>query len=76
MSNVYVVVEGKGEQGFLTKVVAAALVRRGVYVNAVLVGKPGRKGGVRRWASVRNDVVRFLKMDRPTYPVFVSTMFD
>lgn len=76
MADVYVVVEGYGEHGFLRDVVAPHLGARGVWVHPALVGKPGHKGGVRPWPAVRADILRFLGMDRKARPVHVSMMFD
>ena len=76
MNNVYAVVEGRGEQAFVQQVLAVHLGARDVFLNAALVGKPGHKGGVRSWEQVRRDVMRFLRMDRPHRPVYVTTMFD
>lgn len=76
MADVYVVVEGYGEHGFLRECVAPHLGARGVYLHPALVGKPGHKGGVRPWPAVRGDILKFLKMDRRARPVHVSMMFD
>lgn len=76
MSNVYAVVEGRGEQAFVQQVLAVHLGARDVFLNAALVGKPGHKGGVRSWEQVRRDVVKFLRMDKPHRPVYVTMMFD
>lgn len=76
MSDVYAVVEGKGEQAFLRCVLAPYLGSKQVWLHAVLVGEPGHKGGVRRWEAVRRDVTGLLKMNRPDRPVYVTTMFD
>lgn len=76
MADVYVVVEGYGEHGFLRECVAPYLGSRGVFVHPALVGKPGHKGGVRPWPAVRKDITNFLKMNRKGRPVHVSTMFD
>jgi hypothetical protein len=76
MADLYIVVEGYGEQGFLRESVAPHLGAHGVYAQAALVGKPGHKGGVRPWAAVRKDITNFLKMNRTDRPIHVSTMFD
>jgi len=76
MADLYIVVEGYGEQGFLRKCVAQHLGTRGVYAHAALVGKPGHKGGVRPWPAVRKDIMNFLKMNRNDRPIHVSMMFD
>ena len=76
MNDLYIVVEGKGEQTFIDRVVAPHLAKARVWVYASLIGKPGHKGGVRSWVSTRKDLVHFLKMNRPDRPVHVTTMFD
>lgn len=72
----YIVVEGYGEQDFLTQTVAAHLGTKSVEAHVVLVGKPGHKGGVRPWPQVCSQVCSFLKMHRQDRPVYVSLMFD
>ena len=76
MTNVYAVGEGRGEQAFVQQVLAVHLGARDVFLNAALVGKPGHKGGVRSWEQVRRDVMRFLRMDKPHRPIYVTMMFD
>lgn len=76
MADLYIVVEGYGEQGFLRDCVAPHLGTQGVYARAALVGKPGHKGGVRPWPAVRKDITNFLKMNRADRPIHVSMMFD
>lgn len=76
MADLYIVVEGYGEQGFLRECVEPHLGSQGVYARAALVGKPGHKGGVRPWPAVRKDIANFLKMDRANRPIHVSMMFD
>jgi len=76
MSSVYVVVEGRGEQAFAQQTLAPHLAQQGVWLQAPLVGKPGHKGGVRRWASVEGDLVHLLRTNKPDRPVYVTTMFD
>jgi hypothetical protein len=76
MADLYIVVEGYGEQGFLRECVAPHLGNRGVYARAALVGKPGHKGGVRPWPAARKDITNFLKMGRVGRQIHVSMMFD
>ncbi|HXV59936.1 MAG TPA: DUF4276 family protein [Vicinamibacteria bacterium] len=45
----------------------------GVFLTAALIGKPGHKGGVRRYAAVRQDFITALKEDSRR---FCTTMFD
>lgn len=76
MADVYAVVEGYGEHGFLRECVAPHLGLRGVYLRPSLVGKPGHKGGVRPWPAVRKDITNFLRMGKKGRPVHVTMMFD
>lgn len=76
MSNVYAVVEGKGEKTFLESVLVPYLAEKSIWLRVALVGKPGRKGGVRKWAVVKKDIIQFLKQEKPERPVYVTTMFD
>lgn len=76
MADVYAVVEGYGEHGFLRECVAPHLALRGVYLHPALVGKPGHKGGARPWPAVRKDITNFLKMGKKGRPVHVTMMFD
>ncbi|MCK5797154.1 MAG: DUF4276 family protein [Deltaproteobacteria bacterium] len=73
MSDVYIVVEGQTEQTFIRDVLAPEMGGRGLFLFAVLVGKPGHKGGDIRFERVSEDVIRFLKQRPDTY---VSTMLD
>ena len=70
---VVIVVEGQTEQTFVRDVLAKAMARRGVYLTAVLIGKPGHKGGDIRFERAKKDIGNFLKQRPDTY---VSTMFD
>lgn len=76
MPDVYAVVEGRGELGFLRECVAPHLGARGVHLHPVLVGKPGHKGGARPWPAVRKEIANFLRMGKKERPVHVTMMFD
>ena len=73
MSRILALVEGHSEQAFVTSVLASDLGYKGVYVTAALIGKPGRKGGVRRYDVVRKDILALLRQDPTRY---CTTMFD
>ena len=76
MTSLYAVVEGQSEQAFAHQVLATHLGPKAVFLEAALVGTPGRKGG-NNWATVERDVLNFLKQKRrPDGPVYVTTMFD
>jgi len=70
MADVYIIVEGHGEQGFLDECVIPHLWSRGVYGRAIL------EGGVRAWPTVRREITDFLKEGKRGRPIYVSTMFD
>ncbi len=71
MVEVVAIVEGLTEQTFVRDVLAGHLSLQGVAIWAVLSGKTRRRGGVKKWESARNDIVRTLKENR-----YCTTMFD
>ena len=73
MSRVLALVEGQTEQTFVREVLAPYLGAHQVFMTAALIGKPGHKGGVRRYAAVRQDFIAALKADSDR---FCTTMFD
>ncbi|MEK6799327.1 MAG: DUF4276 family protein [Planctomycetota bacterium] len=73
MNRVRALVEGQTEEAFVREVLAPNLGVHGVFVSATRIGKPGRRGGVRPWPVVRNDILATLKQDRAVY---CTTMFD
>ena len=73
MSRVLALVEGRTEQTFVQRVLAPELGQQGVYLSATLIGKPGHKGGIRRYPAVRNDILAALRQDPEQY---CTTMVD
>lgn len=73
MNRVLALVEGRTEQSFIQQVLAPHLGSRGVGLSATLIGKPGHKGGVRRYAKIQRDFLAALKQDQDRY---CTTMFD
>ena len=73
MSRVRALVEGQTEQAFVREVLAPHLVAHGVSITATMIGKPGRRGGVRPWPVVRNDILATLKQNNASC---CTTMFD
>lgn len=71
MTEIVAVVEGPTEQTFVTGMLAEYLGSLGVSIWAVLPGKTHRHGGIRKWDSARDDIIRLLKTGR-----HVTTMFD
>ncbi len=67
MSRLLIHVEGQTEETFVNEILAPRLYKRGYEkVGARLVGNArqrDRRGGIRAWAAVRNDIIRHLKED-------------
>jgi len=72
-SEIFIIVEGQTEQTFVREVLAPEFSTKNIFLFAVLIGKPGHKGGNVRFSRVANDIGHLLKQRRN---VFVSTMFD
>ena len=73
MTRIHIVVEGPTEESFVNSVLAPSLWVRQVYLNPVIVGPPGHRGGNPKYARVKKDVLRQLKQDQSAY---CSTLFD
>ena len=73
MHRVLTVVEGFTERTILEQTVAPYPALRGVSLHAKVVGKPGHKGGVRSFESVRKEIVALLRQEPGSH---VSTFFD
>jgi len=58
---IIVIVEGQTEQRFIKQVLAPYMAERGVYLTAIILGKPGEKGGDVRFARASHDIGRLLK---------------
>ncbi len=71
MNEIETIVEGQTEQAFVRDLLAAHLGSCGLAIWAVLSGRARRQGGVRKWESARNDIIRSLKGGR-----YCTTMFD
>ncbi|HKQ50055.1 MAG TPA: DUF4276 family protein [Phycisphaerae bacterium] len=65
------IVEGQTEQTFVRDQLAEHLGSFGFAIWAILSGKTQRQGGVKKWDSARNDIIRPLRAGR-----FCTTMFD
>lgn len=67
MSRLLIHVEGQTEETFVNEILAPHLYRRGYEkVGARLVGNArqrDRRGGIRAWPAVRNDIIRHLRED-------------
>ena len=77
MPRILVHVEGQTEESFVNAVLAPHLYSLGyTNVSARLIGNArqrSRRGGIRPWHSVRNDILNHLTSDRDT---FATTMVD
>lgn len=73
MNEIAAIVEGPTEQAFVREHLAAYLGGRGISIWARLPGRVVRRGGTRKWESVRGDILRTLKERRGRV---CTTMFD
>ena len=76
MIRLLVHVEGQTEETFVNKVLAPHLYRHGVSAAARLLGRAhqrDRRGGIKGWVSVRNEIVRHLHTDGDS---IATTMVD
>lgn len=77
MTRLLIHVEGQTEEGFVNEVLAPHLYQHGLtQVSARIVGNARlrtRRGGIKGWESVRDDISRHLKQDSGCY---ASTMVD
>jgi hypothetical protein len=70
---VLIVVEGPTERAVIEQVLAPHFGGRGLSLHAKVVGKPGHKGGVRNFESVRKEIMALMRQEPRS---FVSTFFD
>ncbi|SPE57894.1 conserved hypothetical protein [Verrucomicrobia bacterium] len=73
MNRVLIVVEGPTERAVIERVLAPHFGEHALALHAKVVGKPGHKGGIRNFESVRKEVMALLRQERRS---FVSTFFD
>jgi hypothetical protein len=73
MTRVHLVVEGATEESFVNNVLGPALWRNQVYLNPIVLGVPGHKGGNVNYVRVQRDILLKLKQDHSAY---CSTMLD
>ncbi len=73
MIRVCVVVEGATEESFVKKVLAPAFWAQEIFLNPIIIGRPGHKGGNTNYQRVSRDVVLYLKQDQTAY---CSMMLD
>ena len=70
---VVLVVEGPTEQKFVKELLAPYMLDRGLILTAIILDKPGQKGGDVKFARSRNDIEKHLKQRSDT---FLSLMVD
>ena len=73
MHRVLTVVEGFTERAIVEQTFAPYLGARGLSLHAKVIGKPGHKGGVRKFEAVRKEILALLRQERGSH---VSTFFD
>ena len=73
MSRVYVLSEGPTEQALILDVLAPPLSKHSIYLIPKLLGAPGHKGGIRRFAAVEREISNLLRQESAVY---VTTLFD
>lgn len=76
MSNyaeVIAIVEGRTEQRFIKEILAPYLYESNIYIQPIVLDKPGEKGGDVKFARARNDIETHIKQRRDTW---VTTFVD
>lgn len=70
---IYAIVEGQTEQQFIKEVLAPYLLPKNVFLQAMILQKPGENGGDVKFSRAKNDIGRFLKQRTNTQ---VTLMVD
>jgi hypothetical protein len=70
---VNVIVEGETEESFVAGPLYSALMPFCVFLQPIILGVPGHKGGMVTYARVRGDLLRTLKQDQKAY---CTTLID
>lgn len=73
MVRVHVICEGQTEEMFVKELLQPEFFPKGIYLNPMLVGKPGHKGGNFKFERLFTDVRNHLLGDRTSY---CTTFFD
>lgn len=76
MARILIHVEGETEETFVNEILCPHLLPFGHYASARLIGNArlrSRRGGIRGWPTVRDDIVRHLNTDSGCY---ATTMVD
>lgn len=72
-AEVIAIVEGRTEQRFIKEILAPYLSESNVYMQPIVLDKPGEKGGDVKFARTRNDIKTHIKQRRDTW---VTTFVD
>lgn len=73
MIRLHIIVEDQTEESFVSKVLAEKLWLSGISATAIIIGKPGHKGGRTSYDRLKRDLTIQLKQDRRSY---CTTMLD
>ncbi|AKX54394.1 hypothetical protein AKN90_00635 [Thiopseudomonas alkaliphila] len=73
MIRVHVICEGQTEEMFVKELLQPEFSAKSIYLNPMLVGKPGHKGGNFKFERLLTDVRNHLLSDRSSY---CTTFFD
>ncbi|MBI4388993.1 MAG: DUF4276 family protein [Nitrospinae bacterium] len=73
MSRVLILVEGQTERAIVQNVFAPILSIKGIYLYPKVVGKPGHKGGGKKFSSILHELTALLRQEPGS---IVSTIFD
>jgi hypothetical protein len=68
-----VLVEGQTEESFVNNLLAEFFNPNQINITAIILGRPGHKGGRTNYDHVKRDILVLLKQDRTA---FCSTMLD
>lgn len=64
---VVVLVEGPTEQRFVKQLLAPYMAAQGIFLTAIILDKPGQKGGDVKFSRAKNDIERHLKQRPDTW---------
>ncbi len=64
---VVAIVEGPTESIFIKNILAPYFANKNIFINPIIISKPGQKGGDVRFVRVINDIKRYLKQRQDTY---------
>jgi hypothetical protein len=68
------IVEGPTERDFIRDVLAPFLAMNGVMIKGRLPGRGRKSGGVKKWETIRGDILRAIKQRKGSVPC--TMMFD